>query len=61
MFLLPIPDASTEKRLLAAGFAKMCLLTLSVLPHMYFLFVGTGFCSPASFTPTVARNELAAY
>jgi len=61
MFFQPIPDTSTEKRLLATGFAMMCLLTLSILPRMYFLFVGTGFCSPASFTAWITPNQLAAY
>jgi len=60
-FLRPMPGTSTGIRLLAAGFAMMCLLTLLYLPHMYFLFVGTGLCSIASFTPAVAGNELATY
>jgi len=60
-FLHPMPGTSTDIRLLATSFVMMCLLTLLYLPRMYFLFVGTGFCSLASFTPAVAGNELATY
>jgi HAMP domain-containing protein len=59
--LQPITGTSTELGSLATGFVKMCLLTLLKQPHMYFLFVSTGICSPASFTPKVTPNELAAY
>jgi len=60
-FLQPMPGTSTDIRLLAAGFAMMCLLTLLYLPRMYFLFVGTGFCSLASFSAYLAVNHLATY
>ena len=56
IFLPPIAGASTRKRLLVAGFAKMCLLTLSFLPHMHFLFISTGFCSAKATSWLVANN-----
>ena len=61
IFLLSIPGTSTKLELLATGFAKVCLLTLPTWPHMYFLFVGTDICSPASFSANLTINHLAAY
>jgi hypothetical protein len=59
---LPNPAASTIMRIVTyLGFAMMCLLTLPQLPHMQFLFVSSGFCSPAYFRPVVAHSALAAY
>ena len=36
----------------------MCLLILISLPHMSFLFVGTGFCRLASFSASLMENHL---
>jgi hypothetical protein len=59
---LPNPAASTFMRIVTyLGFAMMCLLTLPQMPLMQFLFVSSGFCSPAYFRPVVAHSALAAY
>lgn len=57
----PIPAASTRPRLLPTRFDMMCCLTPLIQPLMRFLFVGTGFCSPASFRPRITPGALAAY
>jgi len=53
-FLPPIPAASTYlPRLYSLGFARTWLLTRITMPHIPFLFVSTGFCSPASLLTLV--------
>jgi len=39
----------------------MCLLTRAIMPRIRFLFVRTELCSPASFSPDLTVNDLAAY
>jgi hypothetical protein len=59
---LPNPAASTFMRIVTyLGLTMMCLLTLPQMPHMQFLFVSSGFCSPAYFRPALTSNALAAY
>src|SRR3954451_3612390 len=38
-------------------FVKSCLLIPMVMPHMQFLFVSTGICSPAYFSAWITPNH----
>ncbi len=59
-FFQSIAATSTTLGLLPAGIDMLCCLARPKWPLMWFLFVGTNFCSPAYFRLRVAPDALAA-
>jgi len=55
-----MPAPSTTVRYIPSGIAVMWQLTRSPQPHMAFLFVSTGVCSPTAFTACLTAHQLVA-